>query len=961
MKRISTTIIFSFFTVLLFAQNNNFLIYSELNPDSKVLSGFVNLQYVNTTNQPLSEIYFNLWANAYNDKNKQFVNQLIEEGHTEIYFAKNKDLGGYQNLVFLSGNDTLSMNYLDEGKENCKIYLKNPLKQGDSIKLKIEYKLKLPKLYYDFGYNRNQYNIIYWYPTPAVYGKNGWITQNRSMCNNLFADQYNYTVILKIPENFTVSAPGKLLTENELSRIDSIANNKFVNKTKKTSSYDPLNFKTLRYQADNIQHFTWIASPLFSIKRDIIKSGDKSFPLNLFYTSNNFSDIDFINAETKEAVNNISAKLGTYPFNKINIVLSKENRTSSSFPENLIYHKEGYFFEENKFIDFICPSLAENYLSQDFYNLEKNPGILATMKYLISYEITDSLHLKEHRKYYTDIETIKDKTNNLSCNKKPILIDLIYNDSLCNSQNKYSGCYNLIALNYLKEFTGKDIFYKTLRNFNSEFDNKEFDYNDFRSYFEDNVNKPLDWFFEGIMKNAEPFTYSIKDIRKDNKYIEVVIENKDKIAIPFEIGAIKNDSIIELVRSEGFNGIKKFKLKRTDADIVELDPRHLIYKNKNLKSRIVLHKTKQFFNNFSFFKKDKPSNVIIPIIAYNANDGWMPGIFLSDYGKIKNHYFLNLHYGTKTKSIIGSGDFQRKISSNDHSFFVGINSRSYHRLRTEKTKLRYTRFSPYISFYLKDRPKFTQHFKFRFSLINDEEYGVDGKDSYWRYNSQLDYFIKGNNLITPYDLKFELEHQFYNYYNKNHYIKLSTTVNAAYMYKNKRYFSVRFYAAKFLYNSNLKSTSNNKGTLGLIGYGINDYLYDQYFIDRGAQSGFWSHQINMNTGGFKTAVSNSYGLGQSNNYVAAFNLVFDLPVKTGIKPFLDLGVYGYLPTISEGYSNKFLYSGGLMFQIIKNNFEIYLPLINSSEIENIYKESDNYFNRISFMINLNINSMFGFK
>ncbi|MBK7096624.1 MAG: hypothetical protein IPH57_16750 [Saprospiraceae bacterium] len=238
-------------------------------------------------------------------------------------------------------------------------------------------------------------------------------------------------------------------------------------------------------------------------------------------------------------------------------------------------------------------------------------------------------------------------------------------------------------------------------------------------------------------------------------------------------------------------------------------------------------------------------------------------------------------------------------------------------------------------------------------MIKDQSVGSEGIEDYFRYINSLTFNYQWGNIILPFSINVQLEHQYYNYYEKRHYLMINSELNSWYMYKKDRYLKFRLYGATYLYNTHTKSTGTHPGTLSLIGYNINDYSYnDTRFFDRSAQDGFGIRQLITTTGGFKTGISNSYGIGQSNKYVAAMNLRMDLPFNIFIKPFFDIGIYGDLPTLAEGYSNKLIYSGG--FLIETPFIEIYLPLFNSSVVEDISNENKSpFWSKFSFSINLN--------
>ena len=247
---------------------------------------------------------------------------------------------------------------------------------------------------------------------------------------------------------------------------------------------------------------------------------------------------------------------------------------------------------------------------------------------------------------------------------------------------------------------------------------------------------------------------------------------------------------------------------------------------------------------------------------------------------------------------------------------VTLEAQSFHRRWSDIIPIRYYSFRPSFNYSLGDRLS-CDHDKIiqvKFNMIGDQDYGFEGIKDYHRYITNITFWDIKKNIINPHSYSIGLEHQYYNLYEKRQYLMVQYPFETSYMYKKDRYIHARLYGATYLFNSHYYSTNTLPGTLSLIGYNMNDYAYDFLtFFDRSAQEGFWSRQISMHTGGFKTAISNAYGVGQSNRFVASVNLKMDLPFGTFIKPFFDFGVYGYLPTVSEGYSTKTLYSAGLIF------------------------------------------------
>jgi len=107
MLRFFYIISFLFFYNIVNAQQNyfqqevNYTIDVTLNDVSHELSAFEKIQYINNSNKTLEFIYFHLWANAYKNNETALAKQLLENGQTEMYFAKSEDLGYIDSLNFL--------------------------------------------------------------------------------------------------------------------------------------------------------------------------------------------------------------------------------------------------------------------------------------------------------------------------------------------------------------------------------------------------------------------------------------------------------------------------------------------------------------------------------------------------------------------------------------------------------------------------------------------------------------------------------------------------------------------------------------------------------------------------------------------------------------------------------------------------------------------------------------------
>jgi len=944
-----------------FRQKTDYDIFVNLNPLQNTLDGFSYITYHNNSGDNLSELYIYLYANEFKSNNTLLAKELLKNKNVDLYFAKEADFGGYSDINISGKNKNLNWTYYNKNKTLVKIALDNPIKAGDTLKFKVEFTLKIPKCVKGLGYKKGQYNFANWYPKMAVYQKNGWNINEISTGNLLFSDFGDYKVKIRIPENYIVASSGVLKTKKEIEFLKE----NIINNNQERNIYEGLpipNYKVLEYEAKNITAFAWYANPRFAIKKLSVsnKNGD-SVDLSLYYDYfwieiKHTKHINTLFNNAMKAIRFYSSEISAYPQNHISIIATEDTDDLYSFSNVITIHlpgnKEASEEESQSLTHFLCYNWLDSYFSINKYS---TPWIINGFVCFYHSRYMDKCFKcpKEQRGLRRSIK----KLNHLSHFKSANLAKDKYTNY--EDQMIFNNFKPAISLNYLNNYMGKERFNQLIHSFFTEYKYKQIGNEDIRNHFEQFTKENLNWFFDGLIGDSNPYKYQITNYRTtDSNYI-LHINNNGKFKIPIQIGGIKDDSLITSVFVDGFTGEKPVNFEKGDYDKIMIDPNQLYYKTKDLKQSIVLHKKIKAPDWITSFKHFNGYRYVLPFLGFNSNDGLMLGTFIKNSAaKEYNFYFIPM-YGLRSKSIVGTMDYKRIMNSpfSSNKIEIGLNARKFHRYynKGKGFNLKYHRISPYININLGNNEFNTKSkLNYRFSFISDENFTREGTKPAYRYINNIQFSHKGENVITPYKFTIGLEHQLYTSIEKENYLKIQSSINTAFMYKKNRYLRVRIYGATYLFNTNKYSTGTNPGTLSLIGSANNDYEYNHYFIDRSTRSGFWSRQLVMNTGGFKTAIDNSHGIGQSNNYVLSTNIRLDLPIKMFIKPYLDLGIYGDLPTISEGYSNKFIYSSGLVFQFLKDEFEIYLPILNSKEINDIYREQGGgILNRISFMVKLN--------
>ncbi len=121
-----------------FQQEVNYTIDVTLNDVNHELSAFEKIEYINKSNKSLDFIYFHLWANAYKNNETALAKQLLEDGDTKMYFAKNEDLGFIDSLNFMVNEQSIRWELDKEHIDICKLFLNSPIKPGDTITMTLK-------------------------------------------------------------------------------------------------------------------------------------------------------------------------------------------------------------------------------------------------------------------------------------------------------------------------------------------------------------------------------------------------------------------------------------------------------------------------------------------------------------------------------------------------------------------------------------------------------------------------------------------------------------------------------------------------------------------------------------------------------------------------------------------------------------------------------------------------------
>ena len=941
-----------------FQQEVNHDINVTLNDTEKALNGHIQTEYINNSKDTLTYIYYHLWPNAYKNENTAFAQQQLLLQNASFHYADKEYRGFIDSLNFFINKKPAKLKELDNTEDIALLVLLEPLLPGDTIQIETDFYLKIPLLSSRLGYEGEDFCISQWYPKPAVYDIYGWHPMSYLDMGEFYSEIGSFKVSISLPDDYIVAATGNLISRTELMRLEDYAEicQSAKNKSDIKPFGDSLKTKTLTYIENNIHDFAWFASKDFIIDRKNVKLQEtgKYVTCWSFYHKANADlwskSVDYVG----NAVEFLSESVGEYPYRNctavdgpllagggmeyptITVVTASEKKDLERVIVHEVIHNWFYGIlasneRSDQWIDEGFTSFYEcKYMDKEF----PNEGMLMELVGIKSniYGLNDipPQYIRELSWHYLMTENfIQDGSLN-SEEMSPFNYFIL----------SYSKPVN--ALYALEQYLGNENYKQLMRGFYNTHKYQHIFPSSLKTYFQANTTKDIAWFFDDLILSNKTTDYKIVACRNDS----IIIKNKGEALAPLFLN-IGDSLIIE----DGFTGKKKFHNPNNLAVIIDKDFKSLdLNRNNNYYRPGFLKSNKPIKLSFANFL-DNPQLTeipILPIIAYNTTDGFMPGILLysSPFPKKTFEYQLAPMWGIKTKQLTGVGNmsvfmhprntFLREIEVFTSGKRFGINevgSKMYYRI-VEGIRINF-----------KTNPKANIISELLLRNISATDYYFDTIKHYQNFQ----YLWQDYSPVNPRSAKLNIEMG-------KGFVKAGVELIQNINYNDKYGLRIRLFGGKFLYNSSTYYGNYNFRLSGNIG--AQDYLYDQLYVGRNDDirykpESFWSHQFIRNDGGF--TLYTPYG--QSNNWLVALNLDSGTPLGI-IDLYANLGI---CPMQLGNSPVDFYYEAGIKLKIFKDFLNIYFPLTTSIEIwetsNDIY--TDNYLQKIRFTLSLEkINLLF---
>lgn len=286
-----------------------------LNTDNRTLQGLETVTWTNPGKQPVRELYWHLYPNAFESKKTTFNRE--SGGQLRGDKAKEGSVGGMsvQSIAMEQGEDLSMLTSFvqpDDGNKDdrtlMKVVLPQPVEPGGKTTLRIGFSVAMPTVFARMGTAGDFYMAGQWFPKLAVYEpagtrgrtEEGWNLHQYHGNSEFYADFGLYDVKIAVPEGYTVAATG------------------FPTRPATTAK----GVKTYYFYAEDVHDFAWAGSPHFVYAEEPFSTPNvPGVKIKLYLDPKHAGLKTRYMQAAKKALTRYSDWYGPYPYSTLSIVV----------------------------------------------------------------------------------------------------------------------------------------------------------------------------------------------------------------------------------------------------------------------------------------------------------------------------------------------------------------------------------------------------------------------------------------------------------------------------------------------------------------------------------------------------------------------------------------------------------------------------------------------------------------
>ncbi len=658
-------------------QEVDYKINIELDTAQHKIYGSELLKYFNNSPDTLPELWLHLYPNAYRDRNSVWAKEEEKMKNFSFSLARVKDRG-YISIESLLV-DTAALGY-EINDTKMRVLLNRPLQPGDSTILKINFIIKIPKIFSRLGHKDTHYEIVQWYPKICVYDKTGWHNDNYHAVGEFYGEFGNYDVSITLPVEFVVGATGEMvepLAEIRYldsfaisgAKLDSLKKRGKIKCTYRKGGYN----KTVRYLATDVHDFAWVADK----KYVLIQKTYDSTTINILCFE---KDREWRLAAdyAYDALKYYSRWYGKYPYKNLTVargyfgggmeypnlvIIGTSGSPIIRSLEFIIMHEIGH--------QWFYGLLATNETDEAW--LDEGINTFSEIRYLEAKYGPEGNILKTkllpplgQRKYHQFVYYVT-ATNGL---EKPILTKSFEFTDEPMPVAYASAAYSKpgLMMYMLKNHVGDETFDRIMQRYFEEYKFHHPATADFIKIAESASDQDLSFFFAPWLRTIDYCDYAIKKVHRLKTNTHVIVERKGNIIMPVEVlietkngpqylQVITGDSIMTtVVFSAPGSKVKRVAID-PDGKLLEIDRWNNYYPRKI--------EIKPIFDFPSF---EAYQIFFGPWASYNQKAGitlssWFQGRRFVDYDFLlgRHQWHFSLDYRPKIRDFGFSVNYQTPL------------------------------------------------------------------------------------------------------------------------------------------------------------------------------------------------------------------------------------------------------------------------------------------------------------
>jgi hypothetical protein len=966
-----------------FQQRVNIYIEAELIDSTHQIKARQTIEYINNSPDTLHEIFIHMWANGWKNENTAFARQLIENRNYDFHFAPDNHRGGYSHIDFRTRGTILNWGTWQDHPDVGIIYPSTPVLPDDTLVIDINFTLDFPHARFSrLGHHKQAYYATQWYPKPAVYNQDGWNAFPYLHRGEFLGEFGDFNIHLTLPQNYIVASTGILQNEEEILFLR--------NHAIKTASKGPnqpdadthppssTELKTLHFKQQNIHDFAWFADKRFKVLSDTLAL-NKTKKVEIFsYFTHQASQWFRANQYLSDIVTYMSAKLGDYPWGQISAVQGIHTQGAMEYPaitligqkntdrqlERVLVHEaiHNWFYgilanneRKEPWIDEGFTTYYENRFFSEKYPDQKLLGNFSNSNLASFFRLS-------HINY-----------NQLSYNWY-ILKGAMHLDQAPATESKSFSLANYYAMSYsksamslnlLEQYLGAHNFDAIMKKYYRHWKFGHPTASDIENTFNHGTDKDIDWFFSGLIGSDKKADIAMVKARSITNGYSLTIKNRGDVNLPFPVSALSGDIAIKTLWYDGFVGKKELYFPGQNYDGFFIDQQGIVpeicRKNNFVATSGLWRRARipslQFMA--SIHDPQKPAIYWFPVMAYNVNDGYLPGLAFYNFvfPVAKTDVFFMPMYSTQRDALSGTAWYYRDIYPNSrdlHSIRTGLSLKSFGLSNGDMGRA-YTQLKASIKVIttpaLSGRNKET-YFRYSGYIIHRDKLNYTSGNQQLTtekyYVNQLKWVHDNQMTFNPYKAEIEL-------LQSEQMLRTACTGKIFFPIRQQdKGLHLRFFAGAFLIQP--KTGTGPDFRLGLQGRNPSrTALYDDIFIGYNQRPGtIFGNQTSDNQGAFKYPTP----LGLTWDWLTALNVALDIP-SLPLRVFFDTGTYSGASKEIIG-TRVFPYVAGIQATIFKDVVNINFPVFVSDDIKRIAElnKLGGYHERITFSIDFDkINPM----